>query len=107
LFDNNETVRRALALAEKAHEGQERKFDGTPYIEHPKRVATRVIEAYAHIGSFAPNPLVAAALLHDTLEALHYFQQTLGELGFGFLSLQVSSGLLCFLQPHRYPPSKT
>ncbi len=52
-----------LAAASEAHEGQKRK-DGAPYIVHPLRVAICVVE---ELGK-AENELVAAALLHDTVE---------------------------------------
>ncbi len=68
MFEYNETVKRALALAEKAHEGVTRKFSDTPYVEHPKKVAQIVTEVYAEFDAAAPTPLVAAALLHDVLE---------------------------------------
>ncbi len=68
MFEYNKTVQKALALAEKAHAGQVRKFTGTPYVEHPKRVAQIVRDLYAEFDAAAPTPLVAAALLHDVLE---------------------------------------
>jgi (p)ppGpp synthase/HD superfamily hydrolase len=52
-----------FAVASRAHEGQRRK-DGAPYIVHPLRVAVCVVE---ELGK-AEDDLVAAALLHDTVE---------------------------------------
>jgi GTP pyrophosphokinase len=55
--------RRAKKLAEKAHDGQRRKFEGAPFAEHPKAVAAlfkSVVDA--------SEKAVAAALLHDTVE---------------------------------------
>lgn len=56
---------KALKFATKMHEGQTR-FDGTPYIEHPKNVA-RYTKKYK-ASSKHLDVLVASALLHDTLE---------------------------------------
>lgn len=56
-------VAAALALARRVHEGQLRD-EGTPYIEHPLRVALILIE---EAGVTDPE-MVEAALLHDTVE---------------------------------------
>lgn len=55
-----------LEFATKKHEGQFRD-DGKPYITHPIRVA-KIVDEYK--GKFSKNreAIVAAALLHDTLE---------------------------------------
>jgi GTP diphosphokinase / guanosine-3',5'-bis(diphosphate) 3'-diphosphatase len=58
-------VERAYTVAERAHEGQQRK-SGEPYITHP--VAVAQILADLGIGS----KTVAAALLHDTVEDTAY-----------------------------------
>jgi (p)ppGpp synthase/HD superfamily hydrolase len=55
-------VRAAHRLAEEAHRGQRRKH-GTPYIEHPLAVAEILRELGVDAGD-----VLAAALLHDTLE---------------------------------------
>ena len=55
----------AKNFAREKHKGQTRKFQGEPYFNHVEKVA-RIIEENkksSHI-----NELVAAALLHDTLE---------------------------------------
>ena len=52
----------ACDLAIEAHEGQFRKYDGTPYVTHPMAVALDVAEKYQD------HELVCAALLHDTVE---------------------------------------
>ncbi|MBM2826004.1 MAG: hypothetical protein HW403_68 [Dehalococcoidia bacterium] len=57
-----EIVAAAYALAQKSHAGQTRD-EGTPYILHPLRVAAFLAEQ----GHRDPE-LLAAALLHDTLE---------------------------------------
>lgn len=59
------TEQKALEFATKAHEGQFRNDKKTPYIEHPKRVAN-LVKLYKK--SHRINELIAAALLHDTLE---------------------------------------
>jgi (p)ppGpp synthase/HD superfamily hydrolase len=52
----------ALAYAEHLHAGQTRAADGADFIEHPLEVATLLYEAGA------PDDVVAAGVLHDTLE---------------------------------------
>lgn len=56
-------LERVVRAAFQAHDGQKRK-DGAPYIVHPLRVATCVVE---ELGA-KDTDLVAAALLHDTVE---------------------------------------
>ena len=60
----SDLVKRAREFAFKKHEGQKRK-DGTPYINHPLRVADIVLKFKK---SHKIDELIAAALLHDTLE---------------------------------------
>lgn len=55
-------TRAALVFAERRHDGQRRKFDGAPFIEHPIEVASLLY----HAG--APDRVIAAGMLHDTLE---------------------------------------
>jgi (p)ppGpp synthase/HD superfamily hydrolase len=52
----------ALEFAAKAHRGQFRKGTKIPYLIHPLRVARILIEAHCS------DAVVAAGLLHDTLE---------------------------------------
>lgn len=55
-------VDQALLFATDAHNGQFRKYTGEPYISHPVTVANMV-------GRFGgDSTMVAAALLHDTIE---------------------------------------
>ena len=56
------TKEKAKAYATKAHEGQTRKTNGTPMIEHPIRVA-EMLEAYGF-----SDEAVMAGYLHDTVE---------------------------------------
>ncbi|GAB3589032.1 GTP pyrophosphokinase [Angustibacter peucedani] len=58
-------IERAYAVAERAHEGQERK-SGDAYITHPLAVATILAE----LGM--TEATLAAALLHDTVEDTDY-----------------------------------
>ncbi|MEJ6489948.1 bifunctional (p)ppGpp synthetase/guanosine-3',5'-bis(diphosphate) 3'-pyrophosphohydrolase [Leucobacter sp. USCH14] len=58
-------IERAYAVAERAHRGQKRR-SGEPYITHPIAVA----QILADLG-IAPN-VIAAALLHDTVEDTEY-----------------------------------
>ena len=53
---------RALAFATRAHEGQQRKYTGEPYINHPVEVAEIVRAAGG------TEAMQAAALLHDVVE---------------------------------------
>ncbi len=55
-------IRRALDVAGIAHDGAFRKGTDIPYIHHPVAVAL-ILEAYEY-----HEPLVAAGLLHDTVE---------------------------------------
>ena len=61
---DSELVRRAFAFAKAAHEavGQMRKYTGEPYIVHPVEVAD-IVQTVAHT-----EVMLAAALLHDTVE---------------------------------------
>ncbi len=56
---------KVLAFASKKHQGQFRADGVTPYIEHPKKVA-ELVQTYKT--SKQMDVLVAASLLHDTLE---------------------------------------
>lgn len=60
-------VRAALAQARSDHEGQIRNGSGgTPYIEHPIRVAALLDEH-----GYSDEAVLAAALLHDVVEDSH------------------------------------
>ena len=52
----------ALAYAQERHAGQLREADGAPFIEHPAEVAWLLYRAGA------PDHVVAAGVLHDTIE---------------------------------------
>jgi (p)ppGpp synthase/HD superfamily hydrolase len=55
-------TRSALNYAERQHGGQLRVADGAPFIEHPIEVASLLHQAGA------PDYVIAAGVLHDTLE---------------------------------------
>lgn len=55
-------TRAALAYAEERHAGQRRKADGAPFIEHPVEVGWLLYWAGA------PDDVIAAGVLHDTIE---------------------------------------
>ena len=52
----------ALAYAVEQHAGQRRTVDGAPFVLHPIEVATLLADAGA------PDHVVAAGVLHDTIE---------------------------------------
>src|SRR5215475_10086439 len=52
----------ALVYAERLHDGQLRAVDGAPFLAHPVEVASLLYD------SGARDDVVAAGLLHDTLE---------------------------------------
>lgn len=54
-------IAKAIAFAKRKHDGQKR-YDGDPYIVHPIAVA----EMVAGVGG--TDAMIAAAVLHDTLE---------------------------------------
>jgi len=55
----------AVAYAKRAHYGQRRRVDGAPFIVHPLEVASLLYYAGA------PDHLIAAGVLHDTIEKTH------------------------------------
>lgn len=63
-YQLDEDMKKALEYATKAHFGQTRS-DNTPYINHPERVAA-LVKKYKI--SHNLDALIAAALLHDTIE---------------------------------------
>jgi guanosine-3',5'-bis(diphosphate) 3'-pyrophosphohydrolase len=61
-FDRMPLCQAALAYAEEKHRGQRRQVDRAPFIEHPREVAS-LLESVG-----APDRVIAAGALHDTLE---------------------------------------
>jgi guanosine-3',5'-bis(diphosphate) 3'-pyrophosphohydrolase len=62
--DPNRIVFEAAAFAARAHRHQLRKDDRTPYVSHPFRVCLVVRQVFG----FDDPKVLAAALLHDTIE---------------------------------------
>ena len=56
------TTAAAFEYAERLHDGQRREVDGAPFIVHPVEVASLLSE------SGAADEVIAAGVLHDTLE---------------------------------------
>jgi (p)ppGpp synthase/HD superfamily hydrolase len=63
-----ELITQAAEFAMNAHAGQVRKYTGEPYFTHVEAVAEQVSEYYTKIGVEPPEEVIAAALLHDTVE---------------------------------------
>lgn len=57
------TLEEVARFAAQAHQGQQRKYTGEPYIVHPAEVA-RLLEKYIK----PPKVVLAAAWLHDVVE---------------------------------------
>jgi (p)ppGpp synthase/HD superfamily hydrolase len=55
-------ARAAIDYGERQHAGQQRSFDGRPFMEHPLEVALLLRDAGA------PDHVIAAGILHDTVE---------------------------------------
>lgn len=56
-------LEKAVRVSAAAHQGQMRKASSLPYFSHPASVALILLRA-----GFDSEPLLAAAILHDTLE---------------------------------------
>lgn len=52
----------AVAYVMRMHDGQRREIDGAPFVLHPLEVGSLLLDAGA------PDHLIAAGVLHDTLE---------------------------------------
>jgi len=68
ILDWDDGIEKAFDFADKAHQGQVRKYSGYRYIVHPLSVANKVA---AYASDWTYNQLVTmykAALLHDTIE---------------------------------------
>ena len=75
----------AVAYAERAHEGQSRKIDGAPFIIHPLEVGSLLFE----VG--ASDDVIAAGILHDTLEKTDTEESELSALFGGHVAGLVSA----------------
>ena len=64
-MNNLQLILKAASFAARAHSGQTRKgASAQPYIQHPVQVADLI----ANIGNVVDAEIIAAALLHDTVE---------------------------------------
>jgi len=62
--DSHDLWQRAAAFAARAHRHQIRKDGRTPYVSHPYRVAMTI----RHVFECDDAVVIAAAMLHDTIE---------------------------------------
>jgi (p)ppGpp synthase/HD superfamily hydrolase len=78
LLEAKPKVKAALAFARLYHEGQKRKYDGAPYIDHPIEVANILIEH-----KITDERTLTVALLHDVMEdcgvSFQQIKETFGE----------------------------
>ena len=79
MVDENDIIFKAAAFAARAHRHQTRKDGETPYFAHPVRVCLVV----SHVFGFHDSKMLAAALLHDTIEDTDTDYDDLLEEGFG------------------------
>ena len=63
-MENTELLMKAISFASRAHQGQLRKDDKTPYISHPFRVCMTLRNVFG----IEDERALAAAVLHDTIE---------------------------------------
>lgn len=63
----------AIEVASLYHDGQRRKYTNEPYLQHPLRVAGIVATRFDN------EDMLAAAVLHDTLEDTNYTESKLFE----------------------------
>lgn len=62
----SEKIKKALYLADKVHKDHLRLDKKTPYIKHPIKVASLILENHPHLENI--ENIVCAALLHDVVE---------------------------------------
>jgi (p)ppGpp synthase/HD superfamily hydrolase len=74
---------KAKDFATEKHKGQKRKFEGVPYVEHPKRVA-EIVRKYKD--SHKIDELISSALLHDTIEDTNTTEEDLEKLFGGLVA---------------------
>lgn len=82
------TVRHALIFATGAHAGQYRKYSGDDYIVHPIQVCAALIDD----GYIWCNNILAAAILHDTIEDTGVTYQHILDI-FGFAVAEIVLGV--------------
>lgn len=64
-------IRRALKIADYAHQEQNRKFSSDSYKVHPMRAAILAMEIARAMGLKVTTELIVGAILHDTIEDNH------------------------------------
>jgi (p)ppGpp synthase/HD superfamily hydrolase len=92
---------RAAAFAARAHIGQVRKDDSTPYASHPARVAMTLLRVFGCEDDLA----LAAAYLHDTIEDTPADYDDIEE-GFGKIVADIVAALtknMILPEPEREP----
>lgn len=99
-------LERAADIAELAHKGQKRK-DGKPYITHPQAVADIVSNHFFDLmpanasaranWSVCKNHIIAAALLHDTIEDTFITSEYLRNAGMPEMVIEIVQ--LCTKKP--------
>jgi len=93
---NNSMIEKAKWVAQEAHEGQKRKYTGEPYYTHVESVANRVAK-------IMDDPeLIAAALLHDTVEDSDVTVDEIGEI-FGLRVAEIVYDLTDHFTKENYP----
>jgi guanosine-3',5'-bis(diphosphate) 3'-pyrophosphohydrolase len=76
-YDDTGLVLKALAFAAEKHRDQRRKgIEASPYINHPIDLANKLW----HVGGVSDAVVIAAALLHDTIEDTNTTPDELQEL---------------------------
>jgi len=93
-----EMLDKAAKIAELAHKGQKRK-DGKPYITHPQAVADIVSNHFFELmpqnaparanWSVCKNHIIAAALLHDTIEDTWVTSEYLRNAGMSEMTIEI------------------
>jgi (p)ppGpp synthase/HD superfamily hydrolase len=83
----------AYAVAKKAHEGQERKYTGEPYITHPVAVANICAMVTDDVD------IICGALLHDTIEDCETSVEELTAAGLGWGIIDVVVGMTDISKP--------
>lgn len=97
-INEHEMIKAAARIAELAHKGQKRK-DGKPYLAHVEAVADIVSNNFFELmpqnaaaqgnWSAAKNHIIAAALLHDTIEDTFITSEYLRNAGMSEMVIEI------------------